>query len=64
MADIIRQLEITMPGLKTVYCRQDNADCYHCGTTLVCAAALGNKEGVNIRRLHFSDSQGARRLVI
>ena len=49
MADVIRQLKIAMSGLKTVYYRQDNAGCYHCGATLVCGAALGNEEGVKIR---------------
>ena len=58
MADVIRQLKIAMPGLKIVYYRKDNAGCYHCGITLVCAAALGHEEGVKIRRLDFSDSQG------
>ncbi|PFX13725.1 hypothetical protein AWC38_SpisGene22167 [Stylophora pistillata] len=44
----------------TVCYRQDNAGCYHCGTTLVCAAALGHEEGVKIRRLDFSDPQGGK----
>ena len=60
MADVIRQLKIAMPGLKTVCYRQDNAGCYHCGTTLICAAALGHEEGVKIRRLDFSDPQGGK----
>ena len=60
MADVIRQLKIAMPGLKTVCYRQDNAGCYHCGTTLVCAAALGHEEGVKIRCLDFSDPQGGK----
>ena len=60
MADVIRQLKIAMPGLKIVYYRQDNAGCYHCGTTLVCAAALGHEEGVKIRCLDFSDPQGGK----
>ena len=60
MTDVIRQLKIAMPGLKTVCHRQDNAGCYHCGTTLVCAAGLGHEEGVNIRRLDFSDPQGGK----
>ena len=59
MADVIRQLKIAMPGLKTVCYWQDNAGCYHCGTTLVCAAALGH-EGVKIRRLDFFDPQGGK----
>ena len=58
MVDVIRQLKIAMPGLNIVYYRQDNAGCYHCGTTLVCAAALGHEEGIKIRRLDFSDPQG------
>ena len=53
MADVIRQLKI-------VYYRQDNAGCYHCRTTLVCAAALGHEEGVKTRRLDFSDPQGGK----
>ena len=64
MADVIRQLKIVMPRLKIVYYRQDNAGCYHCGTTLVCAAAVGHEEGVKIRRLDFSDPQGGKGHVI
>ena len=57
MADVIWQLKIAMPRLKTVCYQQDNAGCYHCGTTPVCSAALGHEEGVKIRHLNFSDSQ-------
>lgn len=57
MADVIWQLKIAMPGLKTVCYWQDNADCYHRGTTLICAAALGHEEGVKIKHLGFSDPQ-------
>ena len=60
MADVIWQLKIAMPGLETVCYRQDNAGCYHCGTTIVCAAALGHEEGVKIRRLDFSDPKGGK----
>ena len=60
MADVIRQLKIAMPRLKTVFYWPDNAACYHCGTTLVCAAALGHEEGVTIRRLDFSHPQGGK----
>ena len=34
MADVIRQLKITMLGLKTICYRQDNAGCYHSGNIL------------------------------
>jgi len=54
MADVIRQLKIAMPGLKTVWYREDNFGCYHCGTTLV------HEEGVKIKRLDFCDLQGGK----
>ena len=60
MSDVIRQLKITMPGLKTVSYRQDNAGCYHCGATIVCAGVLGAELGVVIKRLDFSDPQGGK----
>ena len=47
-----------MPGLNTVNYRQDNAGCYHCGTTIICASVLGADLGVMIKRLDFSDPQG------
>ena len=55
MADVIKQLETTMPGLNTVSYRQDNAGCYHCGATNVCAGVLGAELGVAIKRLDFSN---------
>ena len=60
MADVIKQLKTTMPGLKTVNYRQDNAGCYHCGTTIICASVLGADLGVMIKRLDFSDPQGGK----
>ena len=60
MSDVISQLKIIMPDLKTVYYRQDNAGCYHCGFTLVCAKILGLQSGVSIKRLDFSDPQGGK----
>ena len=41
MSDVISQLKIIMPELKTVYYRQDNAGCDPCGLTMVCAIILG-----------------------
>ena len=60
MADVIRQLKITIPQLESVYYRQDNAGCYHCGAIMVCARVLGQQFGVNIKRLDFSDPQGGK----
>lgn len=60
MADIIKQLKTTMPGLDTVSYRQDNAGCCHCGATIVCASVLGAELGVAVKRLDFSDPQGGK----
>ena len=60
MVDVIKQLKTIIPGLKKVSFRQDNAGCYHCGTTIVCASTLGAELGVTIKRLDFSDPQGGK----
>ena len=59
MSDV-SQLKIIMPELKTLYYRQDNATCYHCGFALVCAKILGLQSGVSIKHLDFSDPQGGK----
>ena len=60
MVDVIKQLKITMPSLKSVFYRQDNAGCYHCGATISCARVLGLHDDVSIKRLVFSDPQGGK----
>ena len=60
VVDVIKQLKNIIPGLKKVSFRQDNAGCYHCGTTIVCASTLGAELGVTIKRLDFSDPQGGK----
>ena len=60
MADVLKQLKTTMPGLNSVSYRQDNAGCYHCGATIVCASVLGAELGVAVKRLDFSDPQGGK----
>ena len=53
MADLIKQLKTIMPDLKTVSYRQDNAGCYHSGSTIVCANLVGKELSVAIKRLDF-----------
>ena len=60
MANVLKQLKTTMPGLNSVSYRQDNAGCYHCGATIVCASVLGAELGVAVKRLDFSDPQGGK----
>ena len=57
MADVIKQLKTIMPGLNTVSYRQNNAGCYHCGPTIVCASVIGAELGVAVMQLDFSDPQ-------
>ena len=60
MEDVVKQLKNTMPRLKTVNYRQDNAGCYHSGPTIICAGKVGKQHGVKIKRLDFSDPQGGK----
>ncbi|KAK2565739.1 hypothetical protein P5673_010917 [Acropora cervicornis] len=58
MADVVKQLMEVMPTLTSVYYRQDNAACYHCGATITCGLVLHDQ--VSIKRLDFSDPQGGK----
>ena len=60
MADVIKQLKSIMPGLKSVFYHQDNADCYHCGPFITSARVLGLQHGVTVKGLDFSDPQGGK----
>ena len=60
MEDVVKQLKNTMPQLKTINYRQDNAGCYHSGPTITCAGKVGKQHGVEIKRLDFSDPQGGK----
>ena len=60
MADVIQQLKSIMPCLTTVYYRQDNAGCYHCGHVIISSSKLGQKEGIVLKRLDFLDPQGGK----
>ena len=54
MADVIEQINTTIPALKTVSFRQDNASYYHCRAcraTIVCAGVLGAELGVVFKLL-------------
>ena len=54
MADVIKQINTTIPALKTVSFRQDSAGCYHCRAcraTIVCAGVLGAELGVVFKLL-------------
>ena len=49
IADVIKQINTTIPALKKVSFRLDSAGCYHCRAcraTIVCAGVLGAELGV------------------
>ena len=45
---------------ESVFYRQDNAGCYHCGATIVGASFESRCYGVSVKRLDFSDPQGGK----
>ena len=50
MSDVVRQLREAHPQLEDIYYWQDNAGCYHCGTTIVEAKLISQQHGVSVRR--------------
>ena len=60
MKDVIEKLKSHLPQLKTVFYRQDNAGCYHCGATIVGASFAGCCSGVSVKRMDFSNPQGGK----
>ena len=60
MKDVIGKLKSQLPQLKTVFYKQDNAGCYHCGATIVGASFADGCSGVSVKRMDFSDPQGGK----
>ena len=61
VAGILRDVLVTLkeqrPELEKVYCKQDNAGCYHYGSPIV-GSRLSKHAGVKVERFDFSDPQG------
>lgn len=60
MKDVVSKLKKELPHLESVYYRQDNAGCYHCGASITGASLIGKDTGVFVRRMDFSDPQGGK----
>ena len=41
MKDVVLKLKKELPHLESVYYRQDNAGCYHCGASITGASLIG-----------------------
>ena len=60
LRDVLVTLKEQRPELEKVYCKQDNAGCYHCGSTIVGSTPASGKLGVKVERFDFSDPQGGK----
>ena len=57
--DVIEKLKSSIPGLKSISFRQDNAGCYHSAATIFGIRQLAVKHNVSVR-IDFSDPQGGK----
>ena len=57
--DVIQKLKCSMPELKSLSFRQDNAGCYHSAATILGVRQLSIKHNVSVR-LDFSDPQDGK----
>ena len=60
MSNVLERLKEITPALKSVYYWQDNAGCYHCGSTIAIAELCGRRHGLNVKRMDFADPQGGK----
>ena len=60
LQDVLVTLKEQRPELEKVYCKQDNAGCYHCGSTIVGGSSASGGLGVKVERFDFSDPQGGK----
>lgn len=60
MSNVLQRLKEIIPALKSVYYWQDNAGCYHCGSTIVVAELCGRRFGLKVKRMDFADPQGGK----
>ena len=58
MRDCLVSLKKEIPELERAYFKQDNAGCYHSGSSVVSAKLAGDATGVAVIRNDFSDPQG------
>ena len=60
LRDVLVTLKEQRPELGKVYCKQDNAGCYYCGSTIVGSTSASGVLGVKVERFDFSDPQGGK----
>lgn len=60
LQDVLFTLKEQRPELQRVYCKQDNAGCYHSGSTIVSSMSSSQASDVKVDRFDFSDPQGGK----
>ena len=60
LRDVFVTLKEQRPELEKVFCKQDNAGCYHCGSTIAGSTSASGVLGVKVERFDFSDPQGGK----
>ncbi|KAL9969017.1 hypothetical protein ACROYT_G021175 [Oculina patagonica] len=60
LQDVLVTLKEQCPELEKVYCKQDNAGCYHCGATIVGGSSTFQESCVQVERFDCSDPQGGK----
>ena len=60
LQDVFVTFKEQRPELEKVYCKQDNAGCYHCVSTIVGSTSASGVLGIKVERFDFSDPQGGK----
>ena len=60
MDHVLRSLKKQHPEIAVAYFRQDNAGCYHSGSTVLSANTLSKRSNIHVSRIDFSDPQGGK----
>jgi hypothetical protein len=58
--NVLREIHLSDPTIKTAFLRSDNAGCYHGAETLLSLPFMAKKTGITVQRADFSDPQGGR----
>ena len=57
-------LMIQHPEVTTAYFRKENADCYHCASTVLFCTSIEKFTGIQVARFNFSDPKGGIRALV
>ena len=58
--NVLREIHLSDPMIKTAFFRSDNAGCYHGGEALLSLPSMAKNTGITVQRVDFSDPQGGK----